>query len=115
MKNLLHHVKDFFRPIEPNIVVWNCHCLEGDLLCILEIRVRPPDPVEPLYRQKLVFSCHVGGKPQSVIIPLLSEEYIRHVSLNGQSKILNIHLSQFSNGQDNVCVACGSWILLFVQ
>ena len=91
------------------------HCLEGDLLGILEVGVWPPDPVKPLNGQELVFSCHVGGKPQSVIIPLLSEEYIRHVSLNGQLKILNIHLSQFSNGQDNVSVACGSWILLFVQ
>ena len=47
-ENLLHHVKDFFRPIEPNIVVRDRHCLEGNLLGILEVGVWSPDPVEPL-------------------------------------------------------------------
>ena len=46
---LLHHVEDLFGSVQPNIVVWNCHRLEGDLLCILEIGVWPPDPVEPFY------------------------------------------------------------------
>ena len=80
-ENLLHHVEDFFRPIEPNIVVWDCHRLEGDLLCILEIGVWPPDPVEPFYGQKLVFPRHIWGEPQPVIIPLLSKEYVRNICL----------------------------------
>ena len=80
-ENLLHHVKDFFRPIEPNIVVWDGHCLEGDLLGILEVGVRPPDPVEPLDWQELIFSRHVGGQPQPVIIPLLSKKYVRNICL----------------------------------
>ena len=58
---LLDHVEDLLSSVQPDIMVWNGHCLEGDLLRIFEIRVRSPDSVQPLNRQKLVFSGHVRG------------------------------------------------------
>ena len=62
-------------------MVWDRHCLEGDLLGILEVGVWPPDPVEPLDWQELILSRHVGGQPQPVIIPLLSKKYVRNICL----------------------------------
>ena len=79
--SLLDHVEYFLSPVEPDIMVWYGHGLESDLFSILEVRIRSPYSVEPLYRQQLVFSCHVLRQPQAVIIPLLPKENIRHVCL----------------------------------
>ena len=70
-------------------MIWDCHRLKGDLFCILEVGVWPPDPVEPFYGQELVFPRHVGGEPQPVIIPLLSKEYVRNICLKLINKISN--------------------------
>ena len=55
--NILDHVEDLLCPVEPDIVVRYGHCLEGDLLGILEVRVWAPDSVEPFYRQQLILSA----------------------------------------------------------
>ena len=56
---LLDHVEDLLCSIQPDIMVWYGHGLEGDLLGIFKVRVRPPDLVQPFNREKLVLSCHV--------------------------------------------------------
>ena len=78
---LLDHVEYLLGPVEPDIMVWYGHCLEGDLLGILEVGIRSPDSVEPFYWQKLVLSRHVLGQPQAVVIPLLAKEYVRNIRL----------------------------------
>ena len=54
---LLDHVENLLCPVEPDIVVRYGHCLEGDLLGILEVGIRAPDSVEPFYRQQLILSA----------------------------------------------------------
>ena len=88
-------------------MVWDCHRLEGDLLCILEVGVWPPDPVEPFYGQELVFPRHVGGESQPVIIPLLSKEYVRNVCLKDR-------MIMFSKYNQDL-VESGLWTPSFVQ
>ena len=51
--HLLHHVEDLLGPVQPHVVVGDGHGLEGDLLRVLEVGVRPPDAVEPLNGQQL--------------------------------------------------------------
>ena len=60
--NILDHVENLLCPVEPDIVVRYGHCLEGDLLGILEVRVRTPDSVEPFYRQQLILSASKENK-----------------------------------------------------
>ena len=45
----LDHVEYFFGAVEPDVVVGDGHGLEGDLLGVLEIGVRTPDPVQPFW------------------------------------------------------------------
>ena len=52
-RHLLHHVEDLLGPVQPHVVVGDGHGLEGDLLRVLEVGVRPPDAVEPLNGQQL--------------------------------------------------------------
>ena len=82
---LLDHVEYLLGPVEPDIMVWYGHGLEGDLLGILEVGIGSPDSVEPFYWEKLVLSGHVLGQPQAVVIPLLAKEYVRNIRLqNGK-------------------------------
>ena len=60
--NLLDHVENLLCPVEPDIVVRYGHCLEGDLLGILEVGIRAPDSVEPFYRQQLILSASKENK-----------------------------------------------------
>jgi hypothetical protein len=48
--NLLDHVEDRFVFVEPDVVIGNCHRLKGDLLCVLEKGVRPPDLIGSISR-----------------------------------------------------------------
>ena len=59
---LLDHVENLLCPVEPDIVVRYGHCLEGDLLGILEVGIRAPDSVEPFYRQQLILSASKENK-----------------------------------------------------
>ena len=52
-RHLLHHVEDLLGPVQPHVVVGDGHGLEGDLLRVLEVGIRPPDAVEPLNGQQL--------------------------------------------------------------
>ena len=45
--HLLDHVEDGVVEVQPEVVVWDGHGLEGDLLCVLEERVGPPDITQP--------------------------------------------------------------------
>ena len=65
--NILDHVENLLCPVEPDIVVRYGHCLEGDLLGILEVRVRTPDSVEPFYRQQLILSASKENKLTSFL------------------------------------------------
>lgn len=62
-------------------MVWNGHGLKSNLFGILEIGVRSPDSVEPFDWKQLVLSCHVGWQSETMIIPFLAKENIRHISL----------------------------------
>lgn len=42
-QSLLDDVKDFFVPVQPQVMVWDGHRLESDLFGILEVGIRPPD------------------------------------------------------------------------
>jgi hypothetical protein len=55
MKNLLDHVHDLFVLVEPEVVVWYGHPLEGHLLRVLEERVRPPNVLEKRQKSECVF------------------------------------------------------------
>ena len=65
--NILDHVENLLCPVEPDIVVRYGHCLEGDLLGILEVRIRTPDSVEPFYRQQLILSASKENKLTSFL------------------------------------------------
>ena len=65
--NILDHVENLLCPVEPDIVVRYGHRLEGDLLGILEVRVRTPDSVEPFYRQQLILSASKENKLTSFL------------------------------------------------
>ena len=80
-KDLLDHVEYCFVFVEPDVVVWNGHRLEGDLLRVFKERVRPPDEVEPLDRQQPIFSSHVVGQDETVVLPLLSKKDVRSIRL----------------------------------
>ena len=62
-------------------MVLNCHGLEGDLLGVLKVGIRPPDEVKPLDGQQPVLPSHVFGQNQSVVIPRLSKKHVGRVSL----------------------------------
>ena len=55
--------------------------LEGDFLCVLEERVRPPHGVEPGGGQQSVVGRQVVREPQPVILPRLREENVGRVRL----------------------------------
>ena len=113
-RHLLDHVEDLLGPVQPHVVVGDGHGLEGDLLRVLEVGVRPPDAVEPLNGQQLeviivtapthqlmsppsasahlVLPRHVGRQPQSVIIPLLPKKYVGHVCLQVTGEIRSLEI-----------------------
>jgi hypothetical protein len=98
-KDLLDHVEYCFVFVEPDVVVWNGHRLEGDLLRVFKERVRPPDEVEPLHRQQPIFSSHVVGQDETVVLPLLSKKDVRGIRLKqlhhlGSLTLLKITLSK---------------------
>lgn len=83
----LHHVENCGVEVEPEVVVGDCHGLEGDGLGILEEGVGSPDVLEPRDRQQAVLPRHVLREAQTVVLPTLSEEDVRCVGLSGRKKI----------------------------
>ena len=55
--------------------------LKGDLLGVLEERIRPPHGVEPRRGQQAVLGRQVVGETKSVVLPRLREENVGRVRL----------------------------------
>jgi hypothetical protein len=62
-------------------VVRNSHVLEVDSFGVFEERIGSPDLIEPTNRQQSVLAGHVVRQLQSVVLPALSEKYVRYKSL----------------------------------
>ena len=77
----LDHVEDRLVLMEPDVVVGDGHILEGDLLGVLEVRVRLPDVIKPGDGQRSVDGAHVAREPQTVVHPALREENVGRVRL----------------------------------
>lgn len=52
--HLLDHIQDCLVLVQPHVVIWYCHRLEGDGFGVFEKRVRSPHVFEPVYLQQSV-------------------------------------------------------------
>ena len=81
---LLDHVENCFVLVEPEIMIWNGHGLERDLLGVLEERVGSPNEVQPVNREQAVLPGHIVGQDEPVVLPLLGKEHVGGVCLNNR-------------------------------
>ena len=83
----LDHVEDGLVVMEPDVVVRDCHLLEGDLFGVFEVGVGLPNVVGPGDGEKPVVGAHVARKPQTVLHPALGEKYVRRVRLQAEQTV----------------------------
>ena len=82
-KVLLDHVEDALVLVEPNVMIGNGNVLKGDLFCVLEKGIWPPHLLQPRGGQETVVGRQIIRETQSIVLPLLREENVRRVRLQG--------------------------------
>lgn len=69
--NSLWHVKQCLVVVQPQVMIWHCHLVEGDFLRILEKAIWSPDRMEPLDVEDSIFLAHVFRQSESRVSPTL--------------------------------------------